>query len=185
MRMESGVYKVNYSRALIKVNTVDPLNLKTPVTSTVVTGPKENFFLSVDANFSDLKTAREAINGKEPQKKAERLFLGLNYMVGDIYAQQPKFSLDRVVVKAMVTPNQSFESYGVGIGYRLFSSFSVGGTTDLDSHSGLVIYYGRFWTRPGKTTGSMADIDSRRIPSNSWGISYSLGSALDWLKPSK
>lgn len=176
-------YTLGKNRAIVETTTKDPFIKTDKVFDyTVVTGSKENYFLSVDANLSDLKQVKDAVkNNKDVAKKAERLFIGLNYMLGDVYAPLPKWHYKRLVIKAMVTPNQNFDSYGVGLGYRLPISFESKGKKDSEENSGFVIYYGSFWTRPANPL----DHDSGRVRANSWGVSYSLGSALEWLTPKK
>lgn len=140
----------------------------------------------MDALFKDVKQLKAAAKNKDAVKeKPERVFLSLNYMLGDVYGTLPRYDTRRLVFKVMITPNQQFDSYGIGLGYRLASNpFSLS-NKDSEGHGGLVIFAGRFWTRPEKSPLDVPNTDTRRVASTSLGISYSLGAALDWLKPSK
>ncbi|MBC3831017.1 hypothetical protein H8K33_05825 [Undibacterium amnicola] len=178
-------YTLTKKRAVIQASTVDPVKADTPLSFKVISGSKEHFFLSVDAIFKDVKQLKAAAKSKDDiQGKPERVFLSLNYMVGDVYGTLPTFDHRRLVLKGLITPNQQIDSYGVGLGYRLPGLFSTS-KIDSEEHSGLVVFVGRFWTRPAKSPLDIPNTDSRRIASTSVGISYSLGAALDWLVPKK
>lgn len=178
-------YTLTKKRAAIQASTVDPVKVDTPLSFKVISGSKEHFFLSVDAIFKDVKQLKAAAKSKDDiQGKPEHVFLSLNYMAGDVYGTLPSIDYRRLVIKGMITPNQQLDSYGFGLGYRLPGKFSLS-TSDNEDHSGVVIFVGRFWTRPAKSPLDIPNTDSRRIASTSIGISYSLGAALDWLVPKK
>lgn len=176
---EWAKFQLKKDRAEVSAEAKEPQNIK----FNIVTGPPEHYFLSVDAVTKGAGHLKYNVEQKTLtlRDKPEQVYLGFNYMLGDVYSNLPRLSYRRLVIKAMVTPNQQFDSFGLGVGYRLPNTIFSTKSIDSTDHSGFVLFFGRFATR-NDTANS---IDSRRTYSSRIGISYSFGAALDQLFPKK
>ena len=180
--------QLTQKRAEVVVKTTDPEEAKNPVAFRVITGPAEHWFLSGDVlakGASQLKYDFDtrAITHKD---KPDQIYLGVNYMFGDVYGTLPGLDARRVVLKLVATPNKQLNSVGLGFGYRLPSKFSFNTSkTDSVDHSGVVIFVARLWTKGEGVSGTTVVDDNHRLASTRVGISYSIGTALAWLGPKK
>lgn len=150
----------------------------------LITGPSEHWFLSGDAVVKGVKELKY-----DPDKKAifsrdapEQLYLGINWMVGDVYGKYDALAMQRLVGKIMVLPSKRpFDSVGVGIGYRfvdgMFSS-DVG----LQATGGFMVFAGHFWTKNDEIDSAGALTQGGRSRSWRFGVSYGLDTLLGWLK---
>lgn len=180
--------QLTQKRAEVVVKTTDPEQAKNPVEFRVISGAAEHWFLSGDVlakGASQLKYDFDtrAVTHKD---KPTQIYLGINYMFGDVYGTLPGLDARRTVLKLIATPNKELNSVGVGLGYRLPSKFTFS-TSKIDSvdHSGVVIFVARLWTKGEALDGTTVVDDNRRLASTRVGISYSIGTALGWLGPKK
>ncbi|MEO8007517.1 MAG: hypothetical protein ABI728_03210 [Betaproteobacteria bacterium] len=150
-----------------------------PPSVTVLTGRTENWFLSGDVLVKGAKQLKYDSSSKTitEKEKPSQIYLGINYMIGDLYTPYDWMDPHRLVIKGLLSASKSpFDSYGVGIGYRFAEGIY---DPNAKTNSGFVLFVGSFWTKGDQET---AAIDSKRTQSWRLGISYSLGTALDWLK---
>jgi len=175
-------------RAEVVIKTADPAELKNPVEFRVITGAAEHWFLSGDVLTKGAKELKYDFDTRAitQRDKPGQLYLGINYMLGDVYGKLPPLDVRRTVFKLIATPNKQLDSVGLGIGYRLPGKFSFG-TSKADSvdHSGVVIFVARLWTKSDSLNGTTIAEDKRRETSTRFGISYSIGTALGWIGPKK
>lgn len=180
--------QLTQSRAEVVVKTSDPEEVKNPVEFRVITGTAEHWFLSGDVLTKGASQLRYDFDtkGLTHKDKPSQIYLGINYMFGDVYGTLPGLDQRRVVLKFLATPNRQLNSVGLGIGYRLPSSFTFGtAKTDSVDHSGVVIFVARLWTKGETLNGSAVEDGNKRLASTRFGISYSIGTALGWLGPKK
>lgn len=175
-------------RAEVVIKTTDPAEPKNPVEFRVITGAKENWFLTGDVLTKGAKELKYDVDNKAitQRDKPEQVYIGINYMIGDVYGKLPPLDVGRTVIKLIATPNRQLDSVGLGLGYRLPGAFSFG-TSKVDSvdHSGVVIFVARMWTKSDSVNGTTVARDNRREASTRIGISYSIGTALGWIAPKK
>jgi hypothetical protein len=144
----------------------------------VITGPQEHIFLSADVltkGASQLKFDSQTGTVTEKDKPSA-IYLGLNWMLGDVYSRNPNLlTRERIVVKADLLMSKSpFDSYGVGLGYRLHDF------GDPTATGGFMVFVASMWTKAddgGQAAGGAKRKQSWRI-----GVAYGLDSALSWLK---
>lgn len=148
----------------------------------VTTGSKEHWFLSADAiikGASQLKynpDTKSTIHKEMPDK----IYLGINWMLGDVYGKYQTVDHRRIVIKGLIQANKRpFDSAGIGLGYRFADIFSPD-TASGKNNSGFVLYVAHYWTKPD-SDNLPSDI-SGRTKSVRVGLSYSLGTAIEWLK---
>lgn len=180
--------RLTRERAEVVVKTADPAEPKNPVEFRVITGAKEHWFLSGDVLTKGAKELKYDFDAKAitQRDKPEQVYIGINYMIGDVYGKLPPLDVGRAVIKLIATPNRNLDSVGLGLGYRLPGAFSFG-TSKADSvdHSGVVIFVARMWTKSDSVNGTTVARDNRREASTRIGISYSIGTALGWIAPKK
>jgi hypothetical protein len=152
-------------------------------TAQMITGPKEHIFLSGDAVVRGANQVKwdAATRTLVAQDKPDQLYLGVNFMRGDIYARHDAWTTDRLVVKFLFQPSKKpFDSVGLALGYRFADGvFTL--NDDADS-GGFVVFAGAFWTRTDQLDAAGAVVGGKRERSWRVGVSYSLGTLLDWLK---
>lgn len=147
----------------------------------IITGPSEHWFLSVDVPVTKVSEIQYDSSTNSLQKKdAPTLFyLGINYMLGDLYAHNQSWS-DYVVFKALINlSSKPQDSFGVAIGYRV---------PDIDFLSGLVLdaftpFAGVVWKK-GDTieNGAVQSDHAYGKPTWVFGLSFNIGKAVDWMK---
>lgn len=178
----AGTYKLIYDRATADV----AVSLKgTPddkATKQIITGPIEHWFLSGDAVVKGVKELKYDKDQKAifARDKPEQLYLGINWMNGDVYGKYSTVSMERAVLKLLLSPTRHpFDSFGLGVGYR-FADFSSEGT--LQPNGGFILFAGHFWSKNEQVDTSGVVNQGGR--SRSWrvGVSYGLDSLLGWLK---
>ncbi len=147
----------------------------------LVTGPKEHWFITGDAIVRGVKELKYDPDSKTivEREKPQQLYLGINYMMGDVLRKYPWYSGERVVAKFMFLPNKHpFDSIGAGIGFRVVD----GVFKDNDISGGLVIFAGSFWSKNDAVETSTGAV-TQRGRSQSWrfGLSYDVSTLLGWL----
>jgi hypothetical protein len=136
----------------------------------IITGPEEHFFLTGDVLTSKLSQLKfdKATNQITEQSKPNQAFLSVNYMLGDIFGNSPKLSVDRIVFKFMLNASSKpLDSVGIGIGYQFHAL-----TGDEKQPGALGVFAGYFKT---KGTGGAGDNSAVKV-----GVSYSLDTLLGW-----
>lgn len=175
----SQVRKLKELRALASMTVSLPKGKDENELSThaFITGPREHFFISGDVitrKLSQLEFDR-ATNTVKEKEKPGLVYLGVNYMVGDVYLPAPGLSADRLVAKAMISAaSKPLDSVGVGLGYRIGDFlFPTGGTKP----QAILVYAGHYWTK-GENGGGRK---------NEWrvGLSFNVETFLGWVKPEK
>jgi hypothetical protein len=162
----------------VRTATTKEVKKDTPSVS-ILTGPSEHVFLSGDVLIKGAKQLKYDSNAKTitEKEKPSQIYLGINYMFGDLYTPYDSADWHRFVIKGLVSASSSpFDSYGVGIGYRFAERIF---DPNAKSNSGFVLFVGSFWTKGDQET---VDVDGSRKKSWRVGLSYSVGTALDWLK---
>jgi hypothetical protein len=150
-----------------------------------ISGPTEHWFLSGDALVRGANEVKwnSASRTLVPQDKPQQLYLAINYLKGDVYSKYAPVSWDRVVGKLLLQPSKRpFDNVGVGIGYRFADGGSLLETVKTEDHTGAVLFVGHFWTRSDQVDAAGAVSKGRYEKSWRLGVSYSLGSLLQWLE---
>lgn len=178
---------LSLNRATVEVSRKATEILPSPINFTVITGSSEHVFWSIDGTVKGASQFKYDTTNKTIalKDKPDQLYLGLNYMLGDLFGTLPKLDYRRIVIKAMAAPNKQLDSFGIGLGYRLPNTIFATKGKDSEDHSGFVFFVGKFWTKGDAQNGSTLVVDGRRTTSTRYGIGYSLGAALDWLAPKK
>lgn len=149
----------------------------------IITGPKEHFFLSGDAVVRGANEVKwdAATRTLVAQDKPNQLYLGVNYMFGDVYARHDAWAKERFAIKFLLQPSKKpFDSVGLALGYRFADGiFAPGAPADS---GGFMVFAGAFWTRTDQLDAAGAVVGGKRERSWRVGVSYSLGTLLDWLK---
>lgn len=166
---ECVLYKQSFKRAYVQLLTIDNNNNSTLYTFKV--GEIEHLYLTTDMPISSIK---ELSYNQETQtlyekKQPSAFYLGVNYKLGDIYTN---YSIDEfyndLSLKAIIkVSNKPTKSMGLGIGYHL--------------SKGIEVFIAKVWTQY-----SNIDIKgSGYTPTTTYGISFDLNKALDWLQNQK
>lgn len=151
--------------------------------TTLITGPAEHWFLSGDVIVTGAKELKYDTDAKLvlQRDKPQQLYLGLNYMWGDIYKKYDSGDRNRFVGKLMVLPSKRpFDSVGIGVGYR-FAENVFTAATDQPT-GGFMVFVGSFWTKGDKLDANGAVVPGKREQSWRVGISYSLDNLFGWLQ---
>lgn len=149
----------------------------------ITTGPAEHLFLSGDAVVRGANEVKWDAGTRTlvARDKPEQLYLGFNYMVGDLFQKHDGASLQRLVFKVMVQPSRKpFDDFGVGVGYRFADGvFNLG---DKQDNGGFMVFGGAFWTRNDALDDQGAVVKGKLTRSWRVGVSYSLDALLGWIK---
>jgi hypothetical protein len=150
----------------------------------VVSGPAEHVFLSGDALPGGAKELRwdQAKKRLAAQSDPQQIYLGVNYMLGDLWGRYDAADTKRITLKLMLSPTRRpFDSAGIGIGYR----FADGVFTKGDSKAGdggFMLFVGHFWTKSDSVDAAGAPVtNGGREKSWRIGVSYSLDTLLGWV----
>lgn len=175
-------YTLVYDRAIADVSFSLKAKPDEKVVKQIITGPIEHWFLSGDAVVKGVKELRYDRDQKAvfSRDKPEQLYLGINWMKGDVYGKYKVGSPERIVGKLMLSPTRHpFDSFGLGVGYR-FADFSSEGT--LQPNGGFILFVGHFWSKNEQVDAAGVVNQSGRSRSWRLGVSYGLDSLLGWLK---
>jgi hypothetical protein len=141
----------------------------------VITGPREHWFLTADlpvAKLSNVKFVQDK-GTVEPRETPKNLYLGLNWMIGDILAEKQNL-LKNFFLKAMLKMSKApLDGYGIGIGYRFPKVRLLG--IDISSFS---MFASLIWTKE-EIEDKTEKLKKRQFL---FGISYNLDKALGWVK---
>lgn len=155
----------------------------------LITGPIEHLFLSGDAVVRGVKELKydQDKKGVFERDKPDQLYLGINYMVGDVYGRYDLLSADRLVGKLLISPSKRpFDSVGLGVGYRFMDLSdlldSKGKTNGPQASGGFVLFVGHFWTKGDSADNDGGASNGKRTQSWRVGLSYSLDTLFGWLK---
>lgn len=177
----SKTHRLTEKRADLLIQLVLDSDTKSAVN--VITGPEEHWFLSADvvtkgANELKYDPVARTITEKE---KPQQLYLGINYMRGDIYGEHDRWSLDRFVYRMMLSgSSRPLDSFGVALGYRF-------GAGRLEKEvGGFMLSVAAVWAKREEIAATVGDRDvveshGHGKPSFRVVMSYSLDSALNWL----
>jgi hypothetical protein len=154
-------------------------------TTSVQTGPTEHLFITGDLLVKGAKELKwdNATKTLSAREKADSLYVGINWMKGDVLSRQDAASMDRLVFKLSFLPTRKpFDSFGVGIGYRLSESvFTLDANQAKDG--GVMLFAGHFWTKSDALDAAGQPINGgKREKSWRLGISYSFDTLLGTLK---
>lgn len=186
---EEHVHVLTGQRATLTISAQYGEAKDAAVSTRMITGPEEHWFLSGDALVSGAKEVRwdEATKRLVAKDKPNQLYLGFNYMLGDLYGRHDRMDLrNRTVLKLMISPTRKpFDNIGLGVGYRfadggLFAAPPAEGSA-TDS-GGFMVFAGVFWTRRDSVDGAGAVLPGGRERSVRVGVSYSLDTLMGWLK---
>jgi hypothetical protein len=178
------VQSLDRSTIQIKANLAGAADDSTAATTQLITGRAEHWFLSGDALVRGADEVKwdSASRTLVPQDKPQQLYVGINVMWGDVYSKYKPWSKDRWVGKLMLQPTKKpFDNVGLGIGYRFADGDLLQNSKTVD-HTGAVLFVGHFWTRSDQVDAAGAVSKGRYEKSWRLGVSYSLGSLLQWLE---
>lgn len=173
IEMERTTYQLGKKRAVLTVSA--SLGGKKTSKVEVITGPREHWFLSTDlpvAKLSDVKFVQDK-GTVEPRNTPKHLYLGLNWMIGDILAEKQNL-FKNFFFKVMLSMSRApFEGYGIGIGYRFPKARLLG--IDISSFS---IFASLIWSKED------SEDKTEELKKHQFllGISYNLDKALGWVK---
>lgn len=105
----------------------------------LVTGPAENWFLSIDVPVTDVeKLELDKESGGLVPKETSTYYLGVDYQLGDVLSERWS-GVDGLVFKILLTlSDDPLASAGLGVGYRL-RSLRIGGV-NIDRFSPFLGY---------------------------------------------
>lgn len=173
IEMARTTYQLNKKRAILTVSA--SLGGKKTSKVEVITGPREHWFLSADlpvAKLSEVKFVQDK-GTVEPRETPKHLYLGLNWMIGDILAEKQNL-LKNFFFKAMLKMSKApLDGYGIGIGYRFPKVRLLG--IDISSFS---MFASLIWTKE-EIENKTEELKKRQFL---FGISYNLDKALGWVK---
>lgn len=156
-----------------------------PSSQVVITGPVEHFFLSGDIvtkGAHELKY-NESSKTLVTRDTPSQAYLGINYMIGDLYEQNvPIISKDRIVAKVMLdVSKRPWDNFGVGIGYRFHG---IDFTKDNKELGGFMLFAGHFWARGDKLNDDGSVESGQGSYKGSWrlGVSYAFDAAMKWFE---
>lgn len=172
-------YTLSEKRANMTI-TLSPQNLPSPgaqakgtditasdaISGSFITGPEENWFLTLDATVNTIKQLKYDTTNKAVtmQNKPGYFYLSLDRQVGDALTDYDTWSANNFVVKLMVSANSTpLESVGLGLGYVLKH-----GVLGTDKNIPFQLFVGAFRTS-GSGPGAGAKI------SYGIGLSYNIG----------
>jgi hypothetical protein len=183
----SQAVEVLYPHATITVQAYDKAatdSTKQVVqTVTIVYGPKEHAFLSLDLPVNSRKTLKydSSSNSLMPQDTNPQFLISLNTMpFGDLASPDPiewntiyKGITGKVLLSASSRP---LDSYGVGVGMKLPNIGALG--VNLNAFS---IFGAYMWSKQDSLSANGTP-QQNGATSRGWriGISYDLGTALKW-----
>jgi hypothetical protein len=175
--------ELQFDRASVKISALK--GNKEVSAITVITGPEEHAYLSLDLPVNNTKTLKYDTASKSliPQNTNPQMYLGFNYLWGDIASPVDSKSykdasiFDRISAKFMVSASsRPLDSYGIGIGLRLPQLSS---SIDLTS---FTIFAARIWSKEDAITNGLVQYNDSKKASTRFGISYDLGTGLKWVK---
>lgn len=152
---------------------------------TVVTGPAEHWFLSLDLPVTNRDVVKyDSTSGTlQPKETEPQLYFGINYLLGDVLSPAPKvgaladlLNKDNLSVKLMLrASSKPLDSIGLGLGYNLPAWDSL-------NLSALSVFIGHFWTKTDSIVGGIVQENSHYEGSWRFGISLNLDDALGYVK---
>ena len=153
-----------------------------PLTTSLVTGPAEHFFLSADAALTQIRQVKYNSESKsfETEKKPTEFLVGTNYQIGDLLSDDDRNFFRGLYLSFLVEASKRpFNQIGAAIGFRNNLPY-------LDSYVSLRTvspYIGYSWVRNDEADGNQSgDIKSRYgKPQLIGGLSFNLDKALNWL----
>lgn len=167
--------------------------------STIVTGPKEKWFLTVDLPVNQTHALKYDAASKQliPRDQPQRFYLGLNYTPwGDAWDDLLEVTSfkEQLSIKLMAQlSSKPLDSFGVGLGYTITRKqiASITGLLDehgvgsVDKYKGLspfTVFAGRFWIKEDQIDNGVALENNHYKTDWRVGISFSVHTAKDWLK---
>jgi hypothetical protein len=173
IEMARTTYQLGKKRAILTVSA--SLGGKKTSKVEVITGSREHWFLSTDlpvAKLSDVKFVQDK-GTVEPRETPKHLYLGMNWMIGDILAEKQNL-LKNFFFKVMLKMSRApLDGYGIGIGYRFPKVRLLG--IDISSFSMFASF---IWTKE-EIENKTEELKKRQFL---FGISYNLDKALGWVK---
>lgn len=173
-------YHLRFTRSKVTITTIGSDN--ETVTRTVITGPKEHFYLGLDLPVNSKRTLKfdEKTESLVPNDDSPSLHLSLNFQFQDVLGRLEGDWPVGISIKAMaLASHHPLNSIGFGVGLRSrgLSDTSLG---FLDS---LGLFGGVFWVKEdGIEDGRVAkNTKTRRL--FRFGVSYDLSTGLNWLDP--
>ena len=157
--------------------------------TTIITGPKEHFFLSANAGETDVRqiTYNPTTKTLAPAKKPTTFYVSANYSLGDLYDEGNQVSWANrfiggiylgIFLEASAHP---FQQFGGIVGFRRNLIPPLDELLPLQTVSPFL---GWIWVRNDKVGGAAADptVSSEYAkPRFLWGLSLNLDKALGWI----
>lgn len=150
---------------------------------TLVTGPREHWFLSTDVAVNRVSELEYDPNSAslEPKEQPTSFLIGFDFLLGDLANEDRKWWEGFVIKGFVEASKQPRNGLGAGIGYRLKPIKKYG--FELDTFSPFV---GWVRTRDDVVTrGGSVRQDADTSFDFIYGISLNLDRALGWLKKTK
>ena len=161
------------------------------VNTTIVTGPREHFFLSANAAFTQIRQVKYNETSKtfEPDKKPTEFFIGVDYQLGDLYDERRANALQQFLAGvyvgvALEASTRPFNQVAATLGFRRdlpwFDQFLT--------FEAVSPYVGVVWARNDRPAAPGADsrVESKYGKGKFiYGLSLNLDKALGWLTPDK
>ena len=151
------------------------------VTSVLVTGPNEHWFLSVNIPMTTLNGIALNDSGVGvPSEKPSQFLIGINYMMGDLLSRNsPAWWSGLSVGGVVAASSHPLESLGLTLGYRFAATKAYG--FELDTFSPFV-----GWEQTiSESKGSDGSVDKKKVYKFVAGLSFNLDAALAWFGSSK
>jgi hypothetical protein len=157
---------------------------KSSASETLITGPEEHWYLSIDLPVTSTKQLKYDSGSRtlQPQDDKPQLYLSLNLQWGDVLSKRGDLlDPERLSLKFLVlADNRPLDSFGMAVGYQMFEIPLFGKTVDL---SAVSLFIGHFWTKEDGIS-SNGDPQINQSRSRDWrlGIAYDVAAGLKYLK---
>ena len=173
-------YRLKHRRSTVTLSFVEPKKDQPTHQFSVLTGPREQWALSVNAAINKIEQLEiketDGINSLQLKEAPTRPYLGLDFLTRGDYASD---YLNGLVIKLLLEGSSTpTDSYGIALGYRFRGIKSS--WFSLDAFSPFVGY---LWTNQDEMQpdGTLVEGGDR---TGDWifGVSFNLDKASNWLK---
>lgn len=175
-------YIVMKDRATLSIKIVGPAkdDGKTLAQTSIITGPKEHWYLSADMPITKASQVKyDSTTNSFKEKEAPTIFyIGLNYMLGDVLSDRQSWTNNLIIKGLFKASNSPLDSIGIALAYRQKNVKLLNGIS-LDIFSPFI---GWVWVKQETLSDGAVETSSRYgKPNVVFGISFNLDKALDWV----
>jgi len=171
-------YTLKETRADLAISVADKDGGNEQAVFAIKSGPTEHLSLSANLPVNSGKQVKLDDNNNVVAKDAPKEFLvGINYAWGDLFAPQPRISLNRAMLMAMARFSKTpLDTLGLAVGYNFGYAHVFAGPIWIrqprDTASGAT----------GSSAASGAAVDMKYKMNWRLGVAFDLKTAMDWVK---